>query len=73
MNTECFFVHVKTENIYYKDIAKDVEKRFDTSNFKQNIAKRKKIKNSNWINERLIKQKNHDRRFWIKSKIVQLF
>ena len=33
MNTKCFFVHVKTEDIYYKDIAKDVGKRFDTSNF----------------------------------------
>ena len=32
MDTESFIVHVKTDNIY-KDIAKDVEKRFDTSYF----------------------------------------
>ena len=32
MDTESFTVHVKTEDIY-KDIAEDVETRFDTSNF----------------------------------------
>ena len=32
MDTESFIVHVKTDNIY-KDIAEDVEIRFDTSNF----------------------------------------
>ena len=32
MDTDSFIVHVKTESIY-KGIAKDVEKRFDTSNF----------------------------------------
>ena len=29
MDTDSFIVHVKTENVY-GDIAKDVEKRFDT-------------------------------------------
>ena len=32
MYTDSFLVHVKTEDIY-KDIAEDVETRFDTSNF----------------------------------------
>ena len=32
MNTDRFAVHVKTDDIYM-DIAKDVEKRFYTSNF----------------------------------------
>ena len=32
MNTKSFIVHVKTDDIY-KDIAEDVETRFDTSNF----------------------------------------
>ena len=32
MDTDSFIVHVKTNNIY-KDIAKNVETRFDTSNF----------------------------------------
>ena len=33
MDTEGFIAHVKIDNIY-KDIAKDIEARFDTSNFK---------------------------------------
>ena len=32
MDTGRFIVHVKTDDIY-KDIAEDVEKRFDTSNY----------------------------------------
>ena len=32
MDTDSFNVNVKTDDIY-KDIAEDVEKRFDTSNF----------------------------------------
>ena len=32
MDTGRFIFHVKTDDIY-KDIAKDIEKRFDTSNF----------------------------------------
>ena len=34
MDTGSFIVHVKTNDIY-KDIAEDVETRFDTSNFKR--------------------------------------
>ena len=32
MNTDSFTIHIKTED-FYKDIADDVEKRFDTSNY----------------------------------------
>ena len=32
MDTDRFIFHVKADDIY-KDIAKDIEKRFDTSNF----------------------------------------
>ena len=32
MDTHSFLVHVKTDDIY-KDIAEDIERRFDTSNF----------------------------------------
>ena len=32
MDTDSFIVHVKTDDIY-KEIAEDVETRFDTSNF----------------------------------------
>ena len=32
MDTDSFTIHIKTED-FYKDIANDVEKRFDTSNY----------------------------------------
>ena len=35
MDTDSFIMHIKTEN-FYKDIANDVEKRFDTSNYEVN-------------------------------------
>ena len=35
MDTDSFILHVKTED-FYKDIADDVEKRFDTSNYDAN-------------------------------------
>ena len=35
MDTDSFIVHAKTDDSY-KDIAEDVEKRFDTSNFEIN-------------------------------------
>ena len=34
MNTDSFFVQVKTDDIH-KDIAENIETRFDTSNFKK--------------------------------------
>ena len=32
---ECFIIHIKAKDVY-KDIANDVEKRFDTSSYKVN-------------------------------------
>ena len=54
MDTDSFIVHVKTDDIY-NDIAEDVEKRFDTSNFEidRPLPKGKK-KKSDWTKERLI-------------------
>ena len=46
MNTDSFIINIKTEH-FYKDIADDVEKRFDTSNYEVNIplsiGKNKKV------------------------------
>ena len=43
MDTDNFMVYIKTDDIY-KDIAEDVETRFDTSNYEFNmpLPKRKK-------------------------------
>ena len=35
INTDSFIIYIKTED-FYKDIAKDVEKWFDTSNYNEN-------------------------------------
>ena len=52
MDTDSFIVYIKTEDIY-KDIAEDVETRFDTSNYELDRPLPKgKNKNSDWINER---------------------
>ena len=47
-----FIIYIKSDFIY-KDIAKDVETKFDTSNYESDrpLAKENKMK-SNWINER---------------------
>ena len=69
-------VYIKTDDIY-KDIAEDVERRFDMSNYESesNSIERPlpkgKNKKSNWINERWIRRKNHDKICWIKSKNLQ--
>ena len=46
MDTDSFIIHIKTEDIY-EDIADDVEKRFDTSNYEIDrplpIGKNKKV------------------------------
>ena len=46
MDTDSFIMNIKTED-FYKDIANDVDKRFDTSNYEANrqlpIGKNKKI------------------------------
>ena len=46
MDTDSFIMHIKTED-FYKDIADEVEKRFDTSNYEVNrplpAGKNKKV------------------------------
>ena len=46
MDTDSFIMHIKTED-FYRDIADDLEKRFDTSNYEINrplpIEKNKKV------------------------------
>ena len=46
MDTDSFIMHIKTED-FYKDIADDIEKRFDTSNYEVNrplpAGKNKKV------------------------------
>ena len=46
MDTDSFIMHIKTKD-FYKDISKDVEKRFDTSNYEVNrplpTGKNKKV------------------------------
>ena len=48
MDTDSFIIHIKTED-FYKDIANDIEKWFDTSNYDENdkrslpIGKNKKV------------------------------
>ena len=52
MDTDSFIMNIKTED-FYKDIANDVEKRFDTSNYEvDRPLSRGKNKKSNWVNER---------------------
>ena len=52
MDTDSFIVHIK-RNYIYKDIAEDVETRFNTSNYQLDRPLPKgKTKKSNWINER---------------------
>ena len=52
MDKDSLTVYIKTDDIY-KDIAEDVETRFDISNyeFDRPLPKKKKEK-SNWFNER---------------------
>ena len=48
MDTDSFVIHIKTED-FYKEIANDVEKQFDASNYNEDdkrpltIAKHKKV------------------------------
>ena len=55
MDTDRFIIHIKTEH-FYKDIADDIEKRFDTSNDEVNrpfpTGKNKKVIGlSDWMAE----------------------
>ena len=49
-DTDSFIVYIKTDDIY-KDIAENVETRFDTSNYELDRPL-PKDKNNNWITER---------------------
>ena len=52
MATDRFIINIKTED-FYEDIANDVVKRFDTSNYELNRPLSKgENKNSDWINEK---------------------
>ena len=52
MDTDSLIVYIKTQNIY-KDIAKDVETRFDTSSYELDRPLPKgSYKTSNRINQR---------------------
>ena len=51
MDTDIFSIHIKTEG-FYKDIADDVEKRYDTSNYELDRPLPK------GINERVIGRMN---------------
>ena len=70
MGTDSFIVYVKTDNIY-KDIAEDVETRFDTGNYglDRPLPKGKNKK----VVGLIIRWKNHERVRPIKSKNLQLF
>ena len=63
-DTDSFIVHIKTED-FYKDIADDVEKRFDTSNYDDEcnrpLPKRKNKKVIDKFKRELGGEKNYDR------------
>ena len=63
MNSDRFMVSIKTEDVF-KDIANNVEKRFDTSNYKaERSLTIRKNKKSNRANKRRIRWKDYDRVF----------
>ena len=56
MDTECFFVHAKTEDIYYiKILQKMLKKDLTLQILGRRLFEEKNFKKSNWINERLIR------------------
>ena len=55
MDTDSFIVYIKTDDIY-----KDIETRFDTSNYELDRLL-PKGKNKKVINERSIRRKNYDK------------
>ena len=68
VDTDSFIVYIKTDYIY-KDIAEDIERTFDTSNYKLDRPFSKgKTRKGNCNNEKWIRWKNIDRICWIKSK-----
>ena len=54
MDTDSFIIHIKTED-FYKDIANDVEKWFDTSNYDEHdkrLLRTGENKKKNWFFQR---------------------
>lgn len=74
MDTDSFIVHGTPKDIY-EDIAKDVEKRFDTSDYEdQKISYQKKAKQKNhWLNAKSNRWKNQEKICGNKSKSTYLF
>ena len=54
MNTDSFIVYIKTDDIY-KDVAEDVETRFDTTNneLDRSLCKEKNKKVTGWMKKEL--------------------
>ena len=61
-------VCIKTDDIY-RDIAEVAETRFNTSNYElDGLLQKNNNNNNDWINERWIRWKNHDKMCSTKSK-----
>ena len=70
MDTDSFIIHVKTEFIY-KDVAEDVETRFDTSNYEiDRPLTIKKIEKVIGLMKDELGIQNHETISWIKSKNI---
>ena len=69
MDTNNFIVHIKTDDIY-KDIAEDVETRFDTSNYELDrpLPKGKNKKVIGLMKDELFGKKIMTKIFWTKNK-----
>ena len=74
MDTDSFVASIKTQDIY-SDIAKHVETRFNTSNYKldRQLCKGKNKKVIGLMKDQLARWENNERVFRIKSKNVYLF
>ena len=64
MDTYCFVVHLKTDDIY-KDVAGDAESKFDTSNFEIDHCLKEKINKLNQVDK-------HEIICWINSKNIAI-
>ena len=68
MDTDIFFLYVKTGNIY-KHKAEDIVTKFNTSSYELDRSLLKgKNKKSNWINEKWIRWINHKKIFRLGAK-----
>ena len=73
MDTDSFVIHIKTED-FYKDIANDAERWFDTSNYDENKNGKRSLplgktkKKFFRFFQRLIRRKDYERIYWTWSK-----